>query len=249
MPNRFSYQSYGKGPRPVLILHGWGFNTEKSWQKFLKIASSDQDFTWIFLQLPGLDAPPLNQIRDTLGYARYVKSFLDFFAKQHQAIDLILAHSYGCKISCLLMSELNIPIKRVVLLGAAGLPYKLTCLEKIKRALSRYGSFLKGISWLKKLGRRLLSSSDYQAISDPKLQAVFQRVIREDLTSNYQKIQTPSLLIYGTQDTYTPLYMAHQLEALLKNAKLSTIRGANHGLHIHHPQKMYQLATAFYSKN
>jgi pimeloyl-ACP methyl ester carboxylesterase len=74
-------------------------------------------------------------------------------------------------------------------------------------------------------------------------------LFQEDLTANFKKINIPTLLIYGTRDTYTPLYMGRGINNLIKNSKLRIIKGANHGLHIHHPEMINNLAQEFYSNN
>ncbi len=237
-----AYKIFGHGPKTVIILHGWGFNTEKSWSNFCQLCSKDQQFKWVFMYLPGLDFP-LKSTSSTLEYAQYIQKVLK---KHNLKTDFILAHSFGCKIATLLISKLQCSVKRAVFLGAAGLPYRLTVLERFKRMLSQLLSFLKAVPGMRQIGQRILSSKDYNQISDPKLKATFTKVISEDLSSDLQLIETPIHLVFGNKDTYTPLYMAYRMRDLLINAFLTIIRGANHGLHIHYPKKIYDLSRSYF---
>ena len=232
----------GHGCSNVLILHGWGQNTTLSWERFMRLCKNDKQFKWMFLKLPGLDFK-LERPLDTKDYAQYV---IDTLQRAKIKPDFILAHSFGCQITTHILAHNFLKPSKVMYLGAAGLPYQLTLFERFKQKVSCSFNFLKKIPFLYKFGRRILSSKDYQSIQDPLLRQTFQNVIQKDQTKLLKTIVTPIHLVFGSKDTYTPLYMAKQMRGLLKLSKLTIIRGANHGLHIHHPNRIYELSRKFY---
>lgn len=236
------YIKFGNGSKKVLLLHGWGFNTQNSWQKFINLNKDNGEFTFYFYKFPGLDGIDIGEIDSTISFANY---FLNKIKLSKLNFDYILAHSFGCKVATILCTEFNLKPKKMVFLGAAGLKYKLTKIESLKTFLSSKLSFLKKIKFL----RGLLSSNDYKKVQGTRLAKVFKNIIKEDLTENFKKINISTLLIYGTRDTYTPLYMGRGINNLIKNSKLRIIKGANHGLHIHYPEMINNLAQEFYSNN
>lgn len=237
-----NFIKFGKGAKKVLILHGWGFNTENSWKNFLELNANNLEFSFYFFFYPGLDRLPLNGINSSLGFAKYLSEQIRY---ANLEFDFILAHSFGCKLATILCTDFKLNVKKVVFIGAAGLKYKLTIVEAVKKILSQYFAFLKPFKFLK----GLLSSKDYKDVLNTELATVFQNVIKEDLTHNFKQLKIPTLLIYGTKDTYTPLYMGRGINALIKNSKLHIIKGANHGLHIHYPEMINNLAQEFYKNN
>lgn len=233
---------FGKGPKNVLLLHGWGFNTEASWQEFMNINLENQDFTYYFFKFPGLDGISLGDIDSTYKFAEY---FLSKIKHYKLKFDFILAHSFGCKVSTIMCAELKFKPKKIVFLGAAGLEYKLTWFESFKKKLSSKFSFFKKIKFLK----GVLSSSDYKKVQGTGMAQVFKNVIKENLAESFKKINIPTLLIYGTKDSYTPVYIGEGINSLIKKSKLRIIKGANHGLHIHYTEMINNLAQEFYSSN
>ena len=53
-------------------------------------------------------------------------------------------------------------------------------------------------------------------------------VVNEDLTPYLKKIQSPSLLIWGEDDTETPVYMAQIMEKEIPDAGLVLFQNAGH---------------------
>lgn len=72
------------------------------------------------------------------------------------------------------------------------------------------------------------SSSDYKAIQSDVIRETFKKVISLDLTENLEKIKNPTLLIWGENDTDTPLYMAKIMEKKIKDSGLVVLNNAGH---------------------
>ena len=56
----------------------------------------------------------------------------------------------------------------------------------------------------------------------------FKKIIADNLDGEYAKISNRTLLIFGKNDTETPLYMARKMNKLMKNSSLEVLKGAGH---------------------
>ena len=70
------------------------------------------------------------------------------------------------------------------------------------------------------------------------LQETFLAVIKEDLQPAAARITVPTLLIWGAQDTETPLSDAKKLHSLIKGSKLVVMNEAGHFVHREVPEKV-----------
>ena len=60
------------------------------------------------------------------------------------------------------------------------------------------------------------------------MKKTFNRVISLDLTDRYPLIQQSTLLIWGENDTETPLWMGKKMEELIPDAGLVLFEGGSH---------------------
>ena len=65
----------------------------------------------------------------------------------------------------------------------------------------------------------------------------FIKIVNEHLDGYLDKITNPTLLIYGSEDEETPLYMAKRFNKGIKNSRLSVYEGAGHFCFIDKPLK------------
>ena len=70
-------------------------------------------------------------------------------------------------------------------------------------------------------------SADYRALT-PFMRQTFNRVIAQDLTPCLAKIKAPTLLVWGENDTATPLWMGQQMEKEIPDAGLVVLKGCGH---------------------
>ena len=62
------------------------------------------------------------------------------------------------------------------------------------------------------------------------------KMLTYDGQADAGQIEVPTLLIWGGQDTATPLYMGEKLNQLIADSKLLMIDQATHGLPIQQPK-------------
>ena len=75
--------------------------------------------------------------------------------------------------------------------------------------------------------KKYIGSTDYRNAS-PIMRETLVNVINEDLSNAAKKIQCPTLLIWGTLDTESPIEDAKKLEQLLVDGGLVELPGYTH---------------------
>lgn len=151
-------------------------------------------------------------------YAREIKRVLDEIGADKADL---LAHSFGARVAVrLLKSEKR--IDKIVFTGAAGLTPRRNFRYAVRRA-----SFLILKNFLPREKLTKFYSSDYVNLS-PVMRESFKKIIADNLDDEYAKISNRTLLIFGKNDTETPLYMARKMNKLMKNSSLAVLKGTGH---------------------
>lgn len=218
----------GDGP-PVILLHGWGGSIASFYPVAERLAGAG--FQCHTLDMPGFgasDLPP--EPWDVGRYARLVIAYLD--AAGLDKVRLI-GHSFGGRISLILGADYPARIQQIVLTNSAGVrpppPLKIRAYYAFRAALltllklpllRRYDGAAR--RWM----RQKFGSEDYKNAGP--LEATFRLVIREDLLPYAKRISAPTLLVWGSLDTDTPLSSGRTLEKAISDAGMVVFDGAGH---------------------
>ncbi len=233
-------------PRQLLILPGWG-GTRESWRKFSDLAKDD--FQVICLELPCFGAEPCP------AEAWGVKEYADFVSQKIKELNLIkpvlLGHSFGGQVAAYLAAREPQLISRLVLSGAAALRPKRGLRKAVLGILAKCGKAFFNIPPLKSFSvparkylYKLAGALDYEEASGIKRE-IFKKIICQDLTEELKKIKTPTLVVWGTLDSYVPLTSGKKIAELIPGARLEIISGGKHGLHLQLPEKLYEIIKNF----
>ena len=227
------YERYGSGS-PCLLLHGWGGNID-SFLPVIRDFSGDLEL--IALDFPGhgaSDEPP-----EPWGVAEYTEmtsQLLD--ALGIDACDII-AHSFGGRVAIMLSAEHPEKVNRMVLTGAAGLRGTQSTAKKARANLYKTlkgaadNSFTRkvfgdaAVEGLRDSLRKRFGSRDYNALT-PSMRGTFSRVVQQDLSEYLPRVNAPTLLIWGRDDTETPLWMGETMEKNMRDAGLVVFDGCGH---------------------
>jgi pimeloyl-ACP methyl ester carboxylesterase len=87
-------------------------------------------------------------------------------------------------------------------------------------------------------------SADYAAAS-PTMRAILSKVVNEDLKHVMPNIKAPTLLIWGENDTATPLKDAQKMEKLIPDAGLVSFPGCGHYSFLDNPMQFAAVLTSF----
>lgn len=240
--NRLHYREIGAG-FPVLLLHGWGSSVDSFSYLEKHLAPN---FRVVSLDLPGFggsDAPASAwSLND---YVELVKSFI---AQLDMGKPAVIGHSFGGRIAiCLGAQDL---VSKIILANSAGvrprrspLYYLQVYAYKLARRLLDLAPASLRPALLEKLQQRF-GSSDYRNAA-PVLRKILVNVVNEDLTALLPAIKVPTLLIWGEQDTATPLYQAKILEQNIPDAGLVVLKGAGHYSFLDKPGEFNLIADHF----
>ena len=201
----------------VVLLHGWG--QDLSMMRLLQ-CQLQESYRVVNLDLPGFgESIPL---REGWGMDDYVTCLFELLNRYEIENPILIAHSFGARIA--IRYAARFPVKKMVLTGAAGLRAPLSLWKRAKQKAYRINQ---------KLQLPIhFGSSDYQN-ADPALKKVLVQAVNEDLSSLLPDIHCPVLLVWGSEDQQTPLWMARKMESVLPQAKLIVYRGEDHFAYYH----------------
>jgi pimeloyl-ACP methyl ester carboxylesterase len=198
----------------IIFLHGWGGSRES----LRGIATLFQHTHRVHLiDLPGFgEAPPPPESWGTVEYADLVQQYL---TERIAAPALLVGHSFGGRVTIRLASRRLSQIRGIVLLGVPGLPQPALSRTRLRRmgirTLRRVLIALQPVTGSRAVRwhSERFGSKDYQAAG--VLRPLLVRTVNEDLTESARSIACPALLVWGTDDTETPPWLATRYAELL----------------------------------
>lgn len=222
-----NYECIGSGA-PVLLLHGWGADIAAMMPIANEVARLGK--MAVCVDFPGFgksDLPPAAWgVRE---YADTTKALIDKLGIR--GCDLV-CHSFGGRVTIMLAAEDETLFKRLVLVDAAGIRPKRTIKYYIKTYSYKLAKRLARIKLVNKAFRldskiKSAGSDEYKSLSGV-MRETFVKVVNLDLTDKLDKIKNETLLIWGGNDTATPLYMGRLMEKKIERAGLAVIENAGH---------------------
>ena len=232
--------------RQLVILPGWG-GTKESWKNFINLAQKNFQVTCLELPCFG-DEPCPDKIWGVNDYAEFVKQKIQ---NLNLIKPIILGHSFGGQIAAHIAATSPQLISQLILSGASVLRPEKKLKRYIFSLLAKTGKIFFNLPLIKdfsaparKFLYRLAGSPDYAATTGIKRE-IFKKIVRQDLTEELKLIKTPTLVVWGTLDSYVPLSTGKKIAALIPNSRLEIIVGGKHGLHLQMPEKLYQLIKDF----
>ncbi len=229
---RLYYETAGEGS-PVLLLHGWGGRGESFLPLIRDLAPAH---TVVSVDFPGHGNSP--EPPEPWSVTEYMELIYALMKELRIEGADVVAHSFGGRVALLLASEHPDAVRRLALTGCAGIPPKPSGKKSVKSCvyaalkaccdnhLTRKVCSKQVDIWREKLIQQF-GSPDYRALT-PSMRQTFNRVIRQDLTPCLDRIKAPTLLIWGTADTETPIWMGEEMERRIPDAALIRFDGAGH---------------------
>lgn len=246
---KIHYQETGPvDATPVILMHGWGCDhtTVRSVAALLEPGMHVYN-----LDLPGhgkSEEPPT-----AWGVDDFTKYIEKFTKKLDIENPVLIGHSFGGRIS-LLMSSRN-PISRMVLIDAAGIKPKRKIDYYLKVYSFKLAKKILPIILGKSKGQQVIDkwrgaagSADYRN-SSSIMRAVMSRCVNEDLKHVMPEIKASTLLIWGENDTATPLSDASYMEKHIKDAGLVAFPDAGHYSFLDNPGGFAAVMKEFFKKD
>ncbi|MGM7703381.1 alpha/beta fold hydrolase [Pseudalkalibacillus sp. Hm43] len=221
-----NYRVSGEG-RSILLLHGWG----TSLKSFEPVHNNlEKHFKVYSIDFPGFgesQEPP-----EAWDVEAYTNMLREFITQLNIEDPILVGHSFGGRVS--IRYAAHHPVHKIILVDAAGVKpkrsmkyyYKVYTYKTLKKVLDLPG--------LKKHKEEILTkvkgkvgSADYKNASGV-MQQTMVKVVNEDLQRFMPDIQAPTLLIWGENDTATPVEDARIMEKAIPNAGLVVLKGVGH---------------------
>jgi len=221
--------------KTIYILHGWAIDSEneKKWHEFRKLLS-ELGYETNFLAIPGLT----NKLDKVWSLNDYVVWLENQLPKEKV---ILLGHSFGGQIVSMFASRYLYRVKMIILIDSSGMidkSLKKVIKRYVFRTAAKIGKTIFKHQVFRKFLYKLAREKDYFQ-ADPIQRQTMANVINSEVTSQLDKIEAPTLIIWGENDTVTPLKFAKVFNSKIKNSELHIIEGARHA-----PQFTHILETA-----
>lgn len=225
-----NYEQKGSGDL-VVLLHGWGANITL-FANLIELLS--KKYTVVAMDMPGFgksDEPPTAWCVDD-----YVQFVVDFLADYTANKIVFLGHSFGGRVTIKMCSRTDLPFKieKTILVDSAGILPPKSNKKSLRTYYYKAGKAVLSNGLVKKVFpdalesfRKKMGSADYAAAS-PLMRQVLVKVVNEDLEPLLPNIKCPTLLVWGVNDTATPLSDGEKMEKLIPDAGLVKFENAGH---------------------
>ncbi len=230
----------------LVILPGWG-GSHETWQQFMDIAKNDLNVVCLDLPCFGTEPCPTT----VWGVEEYSQFVTQRIKQVTNNPVIVLGHSFGGQIAACVASKHPELVEKLILTGPALFRPKNGVRRIVFGAIAKVGKWVFKLPMLerfdlvaKKMLYRAADSPDYGATSGMK-RDIFKKIIRQDLTAELAKIAVPTLIIWGTDDTYVPVADGTRAAQLIPGATLRIIQGGKHGLHLQNPAGLFADIKAF----
>ena len=197
-----------------IYLHGWG--TDMSSLLFCEEYFNEQNSLYV-------DFPPFGRSGKNIGewsvftYANMIISLCE-----HLKIETfnLIGHSFGGRIAIIVATLCIKQAKQLILIDNAGVKPKRSFCYYIK--IARY-------KIRKRFGLDIsrFGSEDYKRLSTEH-RKVFINIVSTHLDDFLPLIKAKTLIVFGKNDTTTPIYMAKRCKKLIKDSQLQILDDAGH---------------------
>ncbi len=238
------YLDLGSGPETAVILQGWGTNLSL----YQALGEHLAGYMRVLIpELPGFGETPEPPVPwEAADYAAFTLEFLRITGveKAH-----LLGHSNGGRIILCLSTSPHpgLELGKLVFLDSAGIVPEKTAKQKRKQALFKVvRALLKPFPKALEAYRKSHGSADYRAAS-PLMRQTLVKLVNRDLRELMPLVREPSLLIWGTADTDTPLWMGKLFAERIPDAGLVEVPGAGHYAYLEQPGFVYRVLDAYFT--
>lgn len=221
-----NYIQYGEG-KDIVLLHGWGQNIEM--MKPLGDPLSNK-YKITIIDFPGFGESEEPKTAWTID--DYSEMLGEIIKKLKIKKPTLMGHSFGGRVAIRYSADNK--IEKLILFGSPcirkqqSLSLKTKALKKLKT--------LPGLNGIGEKMKKYIGSRDYKAAS-PMMRQILVNTVNEDLSKYAKKIEEPTLLIWGDNDTEAPVEEARELEKIMIDAGLIVLPGS----HYAYLENLYQV--------
>jgi pimeloyl-ACP methyl ester carboxylesterase len=125
---------------------------------------------------------------------------------------------------------------------------KISPTAKVMKMVPQKNNWL--LQTIKPFAKRIYYSvfhKDSDLMKYPHLEDNFRKIITQDLTRETKKISVPTLILWGEEDTLTPVLWAYELKNNIPHATLKVFPNVRHNLPIKYPNETWYEIRTFFS--
>jgi 2-hydroxy-6-oxonona-2,4-dienedioate hydrolase len=230
----FRYVESGEG-QPIIILHGLmgGLSNFKGVMDYFP----SKGYRIIIPELPVYSLPVLNTS---------VKSLSEFLFKfiNHMGLNdvILLGNSLGGHVGLLFTKKHSELVKGLILTGSSGLYENNMGDGYPKRGDYDYiKAKSEAVFYNPKVATKEIIDEVFESVNDRnklvRTLALAKSAIRHNMAKELPKMNTPTAIIWGKQDSVTPPNVAEEFESLLPDADLYWIDKCGHAPMMEHPEQ------------
>ena len=234
-----AYRHTGAG-RDVILLHGWGQN--------MAMMANIEAHLSPFFSVWNLDFPGFGE-SDVVPAAWSVEDYTDFlrdFIIENGIEEpILIGHSFGCRVA--IRYAVRYPVRKMCLTGAAGIRFQPTASQKLRTRAFKAAKWALKTAHQEEMLRRLqdrAGSEDYRNAKGV-MRETFVKVVNDDIRPLLPKVTCPVLLVFGDQDTATPLVMGQIMEQEMPDAGLAVFEGDDHYAYWHQADRFNRVLDVF----
>lgn len=226
-------------PKNIVLIHGWGASA----QKLSPLSNELQKFGWktLVLELPGFDLPMPKTIWGTEEYAKYI---LEQSKKRFRSQKFVIfGHSFGGRIAIdIATDEKHLPdrVEGIVLCAASGLSRDSILKRLPMKIIAKSTQLGRKIPVAGKLFEYIYERGQrrYYKNTPGIMKQIFQKIAEDNFKPLIKNITLPTLILWGSKDTMTPVKDAYFLKSEIKNSKLKVYPGIGHKLPYDHSREL-----------
>ncbi len=240
---KIKYYKYNNKNKVILILPGWG-NTKETFYSI--IDNFKEEYTIYIIDYPGFGKSPIP--KKTLTIYNYTDLIINFLKDKKITNPIIIAHSFGGRITTLLTGYYKIKIDKLILIDIASIKPKKTLKQKLKektyKLLKKITNLLPNKKHIQEKLLNYFASTDYKTLPST-MHETFKNIINEDLTKYLKYIESDTLILWGEKDYDTPLKDAYKINRLIKDSALIIYPNASHYSYLDYPILTNNILTEF----
>jgi pimeloyl-ACP methyl ester carboxylesterase len=217
-------ETFGTRTPTVLALHGWS----RSRRDFSAVLAPPEvePLDAIALDLPGFGSTPAPP--EAWGSRQYAELVAEVLPDMARPV-VVLGHSFGGRVALQLAAARPDDVAALVLTGVPLVrpegkgprpPLPFTAGRLLRRAGLLSESRMEAL-------RRRYGSTDYRA-AEGVMRQVLVRLVNERYDEVLAKVRCPVILVWGDDDSVTPIDMARTAEGRFADARLVVAPGAGH---------------------
>ena len=234
----------------VLLLHGWGCDISLM-RPVADVLKTKHHVMMIDFPGHGKSGRP----PEPWGVPEFAENLVHLLKETGFYPCAVIAHSFGCRVAAWIAGEYPDLFTKMIFTGAAGIRPRQS--EEAKARAERYQRLKKQAAAIGRIPfmrgaaetiteklRRKYGSADYNRL-DEEMRKTFVKVINLDLTERYDRIRQSTLLIWGDQDTETPIWMGQEIEKRIADCALIRLEGGTHFAYLEQINRFNTIAAQF----